>query len=95
MGSSPAPTLHRLWKRKRKRERGYLGPWSSGTGKEYECVVVNDYGGTVYSKVLYPKSEAAGAFKVYGGHGSMKLCEVMTDDREKAGYGGPISSCVQ
>jgi hypothetical protein len=42
----------------------------SGTGKEYEYVVIDDYSGTVYTKPLHTRSEAAGALKVYGEHGS-------------------------
>jgi len=43
----------------------------SGTGKEYEYVVVDDYSGTVYAKPLHPRSGAAEALKVYkqGGNG--------------------------
>jgi len=53
---------------------------SSGTGKEYEYVVVDDYSGTVYAKPLHPRSEAAEALKVYnqggnGGYGSNEAAQ--------------------
>jgi len=68
-------------------------------GKEYEYVVVNDDRGTVHTKPLHPRSEAAGAIKVYKvateNMVPMKLREVMTDDHEVCGYDGPISTCAQ
>ena len=56
-------------------------------GKEYEYVVVDDDRGTVHTKPLHPRSEAAEAIKVYKvateNMVQMKLREVMTDDHEE------------
>jgi len=85
IGSSPTSTLRHLWKRKRK--RGYIGLHGVHRGKEYEYVVVDDDRGTVHTKPLHPRSEAAEAIKVYKvateNMVQMKLREVMTDDHEE------------
>jgi hypothetical protein len=67
--------------------------------KEYDYVVDDDYSGAVHTNLLHTRSEAAGALNAFKvateNEVQMKLREVMTDDREKDGYDGPRSSCVQ